>query len=164
MFNPAYTEIHGVLNGNYHQRFLAVARTIAEDLRAADEHEEDAEDDGPHEISAPAATKMTRDQIDRSTVDGWNQSARKELSEGDGTPVYELDDLVVIEHPALPTMDQALVGWIRAEDGVHTTGLVTMTAKDGAFSAGTFTVDSLQNQGAVKTAIARVSKKKVVFE
>jgi hypothetical protein len=163
MFDPAYAQILGILGGNYQQRFVVEVRRIRKDLQAADAPEQDADVDGPHEIGAPAAREITRDHFDQATVDAFNQSALKELTERDDTRLYELDDLVVIQHPFLLPENQPLVKWISHHPGVHTTGRVATTAKGGAFSPGKVTVRSVQNQDVVEAAIGRVSKKKVVF-
>lgn len=155
MFDPAYNHVDAMMEHMYEQRFVPMAGKIRDELMG----------EGPRDISMPTATEMTRDQIDQATVDAWNESALKELDEGFGVQVYELDDLVVLDHPALGTMDQALVRWIRNQPGVHKTGYLTMTAKGSLFGgSGEVSVRNAQSQDVVKSAIRRVSKKKVVFE
>ena len=157
MFDPAYNQIDAMLELNYEQRFVPMANKVRDEL---------LDENAPRDISAPTATQMSRDQIDQATVDAWNESALKELGEGFGVQIYEIDDLVVFDHPGLGTMDQALIRWMKAQPGVHRTGYLEMTAKGGGLFAGPgeVTVRSVRDQDLVKAAIRRVSKKKVTFE
>lgn len=163
MFDAVYTEIENVLNGNYQQRFVRVAGTIREELQAADQDQEESDDEGPIEISAPTRVELTRAQISMATVDSFNQGALKELRQGQSAVFWQLDDLVMIDHPNLGISDQPYYKWLRQQDGAAR-GEVEMTEKGGAlFNPGVLTVTGSPDQAAFKTAMGRISKKKIVF-
>jgi len=119
------------------------------------------EEEVAKEISGPTQGKFTRDMIDMTIVDNFNQAALKDLKEGFSTNFWQMDDVVIID--AGMGVDQPYVKWLREQPSTTKGSTVTMTAKAGAFSSGTVTVTGSSDQAKFKAAVARVSKKKVVF-
>jgi hypothetical protein len=109
----------------------------------------------------PKEAKLTRDKIDMTVVDNWNQRILKDLTEGGSKDFFQLGDLVIVDLGD-PGAGQPYVPWIQAQDGVEK-GRITMTAKGGAFSAGTVTASGGGDQSLLTTAIKRISNKKVEF-
>jgi hypothetical protein len=109
----------------------------------------------------PKERKLTRDQLDMSVVDNWNERILKDLAEGTSKGFYQLGDLVIVDLGD-PAAGQPYINWIKVQDGVAK-GEVTMTAKGGAFSAGTLTASGGGDKGAFEGAIGRISKKKVKY-
>ena len=157
MFDDSYTTIFKLIAANFQKDYSTTIHNYRDILLLADMP------DAPVEISAPEkGNKFTRDQVDMSIVDNFNTAALKDLKEGFSTNFWQVGDLVVID--AGMGVDQPYVKWMREQPGCTQGATVTMTAKGGAFSSGTVTVAKAADRDLVKKAIARVSKKKVVFE
>jgi hypothetical protein len=165
MFDDAYEEVLSTLGMDKYLTFVNAARKVRAELAV----DEDAEEgDAPIEVSGPVGvtsskdSNFSRDDIDMAVVDKFNELALKDLQEGFSVNFYQLDDLVIIQAP-LPTDDQPYMKWIRSQPGRTQGSTITMTAKGGAFSTGSVKVEGATDRNAVKAAIGRVSKKKVVF-
>ena len=155
MFDPTYNEVLGVLDGNY-RRFRLDAGTTKTGLQEA-----------PQE-----AEGITRDSIDMTVVDKTNEGALKALDEGISTNFWQLDDLVIIGHQEMRQDEQPYLEWIRdqVKAAGRRAGMLTMTEKGVKTTgnlfggAGSITVAGAQDRDLFKTAIRRVSKKKIIFE
>ena len=173
MFDEAYKEILKITRSGTYKNFIdvcAIARPLLldEDVPPPPPPDDEPPPPPPPEeeevakvISGPTQGVFTRDMIDMAVVDNFNQAALKDLKEGLSTNFWQLDDVVIID--AGMGVDQPYVKWLREQPGVTRGSTVTMTAKAGAFSSGTVTVSGASDQAKFKTAVARVSKKKVVF-
>lgn len=156
-FDAAYDEIRKLFERDTYATYSRKWDALRDELLL-----EDMPDDAPKVIGDPVTNAMTRDQVDMSIVDNFNQAALKDLQEGFSTNFWQLNDLVIID--AGMGTDQPYVKWLLDQPGVTRGSNVTMTAKGGAFSSGTVTVEGATDQAAFKAAVARVSKKKVVFK
>jgi len=113
-------------------------------------------------ISKPELVEFSIDQVDRAVVDKWNEQALKALDEGAETPFYEFEDLVILVHPSSGGI-QPYVDWASTQDWAVAGAYVKMVKKGGAFDAGSIKVVGAKSGGSFDDAIARVSKKKVVY-
>lgn len=161
MFDGAYEEVLTTLDQDTYRQFQDVARKVQTELQAVGT-DEGTNAETEIEIGDPTVVEMTRDRIDMAVVDNFNELALKSLAEGISENFDQLDDLVII-HAPMATDEQPYVKWIRSQPG-RKTGMVTMKAKGGAFSPGSISVSGASDKEALKAAVARVSKKKVVFE
>lgn len=113
-------------------------------------------------VSKPELVEFSIDNVDRAVVDKWNEQALKELDEGDQTPFYEYEDLVIIVHPKSGGT-QPYVDWASTQDWAVAGAYVKMVKKGGAFNPGSIKVVGARSSGSIEDAIGRVSKKKVEF-
>lgn len=157
MFDKANTEVHGVLDGNYQQRFLGVVRTVRPGLEPPEAPEEDGE---AHEIGDPEAVKLTRDHLDVGIIDSFNQQVLKDLTEGDWTNYYQVGDLLLLK---VDGKNEPYINWFRDNPEMQT-GRIIMNAKGKFMDPGSLTVKGNWEPGDFMAAIARISKKKVRWE
>jgi len=113
-------------------------------------------------VSKPELVEFGIDQVDRAVVDKWNEDALKALSEGDKTPFYEHEDLVIIVHPGGKGV-QPYIDWAATQDWAVAGATVQMVKKGGVFGAGSIKVTGVKNTQWFEAAIARVSKKEVQY-
>jgi hypothetical protein len=114
-------------------------------------------------IDTPAAVQLTADQINSKVVDRWNERALKDLPQGQTTGFYQVGDLLLLVHPQGRQGGQPYLDWAQDQDGV-VEGTVTMTKKGGAFNPGSVKVAGVQDRAIFEAAVARVSKKEVLFD
>ena len=161
MFDQAFEEIYQLTNQDAYEKFKRRAATIQQQLAESDTGEAEPDLDAI-EVSEPQAVEFTRDMIDQTVVDNYNEQALKDMDEGSDSTFYQLGDLVVILGYGA-TEAQPYVKWLREQDGLAR-GNITMTKKGAMFDPGTITVEGGGDRSAIETAIRRISKKKVKFE
>ena len=158
MFDATYVEVFNVLEANY-RRFVQETSVTRRGL----EEEQAGQQGGDEEVS--------RDTIDMAIVDRDNEGALKAMDEGESTNYFQIDDLVIIDHPGVRQDEQPYLDWARNElkAAGRRPGMITMTAKGAKTTgnlfggAGTLTVTGAEDEDLFKKAIRRVSKKKIVF-
>jgi hypothetical protein len=160
MFDAAYAEIQQLLEQDTYKKYKIVAENVSTELRK--EAEEGGEHLAPRTIGLPQQVKLTREMIQDEIVDGINEVALKDLQKGISLNFWQIEDLVVLHAPYLNDESQPYLSWARANSD-HA-GTITMKEKGGAFGAGSISVRGATDQATFKAAIARISKKKVVFE
>lgn len=163
VFDAAYEEILTTLDQDTYRLFSDNTRKVKAELEAQDEAATDEEVGADVEVSDPELVELTRDRIDMAVVDKFNELSIKSLDEGQSVNFYQLDDLVIIQGP-IATDDQPYLKWLRAQPGRTFAAMITMKSKGGAFGPGSISVKGASDKEAFKAAVARVSKKKVVFE
>lgn len=161
MFDGAYAEIQNMLDQDTYKKFLPVAESVSVELRA--EAEDAGESLPPRDIGRPEQVELTRDMVQDEIVDSINQVALKDLPVGFSLNFWQIQDLVVLQGP-MSDEAQPYLKWAREHADSGRAGMITMKEKGGAFSAGSISVSGATDREAFKAAIARVSKKKVIFE
>ena len=113
-------------------------------------------------VSQPVAQALTRDRIDRSVVDAYNDSILKNLDKGEYCSYEQSGDIVFLEPAGLDAVAPGYRAWIADADG-HSQGHVQMVSKGRALDPGEIRVTGTRDRDAFKTAIRPVTRKKMTF-
>jgi hypothetical protein len=93
-------------------------------------------------------------------VKAWNETALTALRTGQSTQFVQVNDLVLVTNPAAGSPPG--LAWAQLQAGV-VLGQITMTQKGGIRGRGSITATGVRNEGVFEEAIARFSKKEVIF-
>jgi hypothetical protein len=97
-------------------------------------------------------------------VDNWNQLALKDLDEGQQTAFAQWEDLVIIQHPT-DSDSQPYWAWAQTQDWCVAGAFMKMERKGRMLDPGRIKVIGARPGSSdwLEAAVARVSKKKVVY-
>ena len=113
-------------------------------------------------VSAPVRQTLTHDRIDRAVVDGYNDSILKGLEKGAYCAYEQSLDVVFLKPVGLESIAPGYRAWI-ADAESYSQGFVQMVSKGRGLDPGEIKVTGSRDPDEFKTAIRRVTKKKVTF-